>query len=251
MLRRRTARLLVVLAAVCALGAVLPSAFAAGGLSISPAILEHRAAVGNVGSVVVSNTASTSLKITVTPRPWRQARSGAVSPDRSKTLRSVVGVSAKSFTLAPGTKRTVDVRLLRKPSGGALYAAMEVVGKPTKKAPGNGITAQYRIISSLRLTAARARHGVRIGDARVSGKSAVVAVRNTGNTVDPVAGSVRLVGPRGTVNRSIAAVRVLPGGIVDLKLAATSALPKGSYTATISLTQGGAKVASAKRTFRR
>lgn len=247
MLRRLT--LATVVASLA--GAALPSAFAAGGLSISPAILEHRATVGTVGTVVVSNTQSTPLKITVTPRPWRQARSGAVSPNRSKTLRSSVRTSASSFTLAAGAKRSVTIALTRKPSGGALFGALEVVGKPTTKPPGNGITAQYRLISSLRLTAATGRHGVKIGDAKISGKSAIVTVRNTGNTVDPVAGSVRLTGPRGTVNAAIAAVRILPGALVDLKLSATSALPKGSYTATIALTQGGAKVASAKRTFTR
>jgi hypothetical protein len=252
MLRRRLIPAAAIAATAIAVpAAVLPSALAAGGLSISPAILEHRATVGGVGTVVVSNTANTPLKVTVTPRPWRQARSGAVSPNRSKTLRSSVKVSATSFTLAAGTKRNVAVSLTKKPAGGALFGALEVVGKPTTKPTGNGITAQYRLISSLRLTAAKARHGVRIGDARVSGKSAVVAVRNTGNTVDPVAGSVRLVGPRGTLNNAIAAVRVLPGALVDLKLSALSALPKGTYTATISLTQGGAKVATAKRTFKR
>lgn len=244
-------RLLLAVAAVSAMGAALPSAFAAGGLSISPAILEHRATVGPVGTVVVSNTASTPLKVTVTPRPWRQARSGAVSPNRSTTLRSSVKVSAASFTLAAGAKRSVTLSLAKKPSGGSLFGALEVVGAPTSKPSGNGITAKYRLISSLRLTAAKPRHGVRVGDARVSGGSAVVAVRNTGNTVDPVAGSVRLTGPRGTVNATIAAVRVLPGALVDLKLSSTSALPKGTYTATISLTQGGAKVATAKRTFKR
>lgn len=244
-------RLLLAVAAVLLMAAALPPAFAAGGLSISPAILEHRATVGTVGTVVVRNTSSTPLKVTMTPRPWRQARSGAVSPNRSKTLRSSVKVGAASFTLAAGAKRSVPVSLVRKPSGGALFGALEVVGKPTTKPSGSGITAQYRLISSLRLTAARPRHGVRIGDARVSGKAAVVAVRNTGNTVDPVAGTARLTGPRGTVNATIAAVRILPGGLVDLKLSSTSTLPKGTYTATLSLTQGGAKVATAKRTFRR
>jgi hypothetical protein len=62
---------------------------------------------------------------------------------------------------------------------------------------------------------------------------------------------VRLTGPRGTVNASIAAVRVLPGAVVDLMLSSASSLPKGSYTAAISLTQAGHKVASAKRAFRR
>jgi hypothetical protein len=231
--------------------AALPSAFAAGGLSITPAILEHRATPGKAGTVVVANTSNSALKVVVTPRPWRQARSGAVSANRGKTLRAAVGVSAKSFTLAPGTKRAVDVTLRAKPSGGSLFGALEVVGTPTSKPSGNGITAQYRLISSLRLTATTPRRGVRVGDARVSGRSVVVAVRNTGNTIDPITGSARLTGPRGTVNAAIAAVRVLPGAVVDLVLSSTSSLPKGAYTAAISLTQAGHKVASAKRAFRR
>jgi hypothetical protein len=252
MLRRATAtRLLAAVAALTTAGAVLPSAFAAGGLSVSPAILEHIATVGSVGSVTINNTAATALKITVTPRPWNQARSGAVSANRKATLSKDIKVGTRSFVLAAGAQRSVSLSLAHRPSGGALFGALEVMGVPTSKPSGSGITAEYRIISSLRLTAAAPRHGVRIGDARISGKSAVVAVRNTGNTVDPVAGSVRLTGPRGTVNATIAAVRVLPNAIVDLKLSAASKLPKGRYTASVSLSQGGKKVAAAKRSFRR
>jgi hypothetical protein len=251
MTRRRVTRPLLAVAALATTAAVLPSAFAAGGLSISPAVLEHRATVGPVGSVVVSNTASTALKVTVTPRPWIQSRSGAVSPDRRKTLGRDIAVSAKSFTLAAGQRRTVTLKELRRPSGGALFGSLEVIGAPTSRPRTSGIVAKYRLISSLRLTAARPRHGVRIGAARISRRNAVVAVRNSGNTVDAVAGRATLRSARGTIDATIAPVRVLPGATVDLVLTAASRLPKGRWTATVTLTQGGARVATARRAFTR
>jgi hypothetical protein len=103
----------------------------------------------------------------------------------------------------------------------------------------------------VRLTAASAKRTLSIGQARISGGSAVVAVRNTGNTVDPVGGSVKLSGPRGTVNATITAVRILPGATVDLKLAPASKLPKGKWTATVALVQGSKKFPATKRTFNR
>jgi hypothetical protein len=245
-------RTLVLLLAVAAAAlAATPAALGAGGLALTPAVVEHAAKPGAVGTITVDNSSATALKVTVTPRPWIQSRSGAVSPDRRKTLGRDIAVSAKSFTLAAGQRRTVTLKELRRPSGGALFGSLEVIGAPTSRPRTSGIVAKYRLISSLRLTAARPRHGVRIGAARISRRNAVVAVRNSGNTVDAVAGRATLRSARGTIDATIAPVRVLPGATVDLVLTAASRLPKGRWTATVTLTQGGARVATARRAFTR
>ena len=64
-------------------------------------------------------------------------------------------------------------------------------------------------------------------------------VRNAGNTADPVGGSVRITGGGTARNGTATAVRILPGKLVRVKLASTRGLRKGSYSARISLTQGG------------
>jgi hypothetical protein len=248
---KRTTLLSLSAAAALAV-AVTPTAIGAGGLSLSPAVVEHAAKVGSVGTVVVDNSSATPLKITVTPRPWKQALSGAVAPDKKKTLLSQVGVSARSFTLAAGTKKSITLTLKHGPSGGALYGSVDVVGLPTAaaKKKTSGVIPGYRLIGSLRLTPSSKKLSVRVGSAAVKGKSIVVAVRNTGNTIDPVSGRVRISGARGSRTVTVAATKVLPGSIVDLPLGSVKGLPKGSYTAKVSLSQGGKSVASTSKAFK-
>ena len=247
--------LILAIAAAVLAGFALPQALAAGGLSISPAIVEHLAQPGAVGSIEVKNTTSSPLAITVAARPWRQARSGAVAPNRRKKLAQV-RVSAGSFSLAPGARRTVAFTLLRAPAGGSLYGAMEIIGKPPKPKKRSGIVAAYRLVGSMRLNPATARRSlrVRLGAARVTGKGAKraikVALRNAGNTVDPVRGTARISGSRGSRSIAIADRRIVPGATVDLPLGAIRGLAKGRYSARVSLFQAGKPVLTATRRFR-
>ena len=150
-------------------------------------------------------------------------------------------VSAGSFTLAPGARRSVAFRLLRAPAGGSLYGAMEVVGTPPKPKKRTGIVAVYRLVGSLRLNPATARRKLRVSlnSPRVVGTGAKraikAALRNTGNTVDPIRGTARITGSRGSRTLSIAEKRIVPGATIDLELGAVKGLPKGSYRARISL----------------
>lgn len=246
----------LVIAAAALAGVALPQAIAAGGLSISPAIVERPAQPGAAGSIEVKNTTSVPLAIKVAARPWRQARSGAVAPDRRKTLAKQVRVSAGSFTLAPGARRSVSFTLLRAPSGGSLYGAMEVVGTPPKPRRRAGIIAAYRLVGSLRLNPAPAsrRLRVRLGSPRVTGRGAKraiqAALRNTGNTVEPIRGTARVTGSRGSRTISIAAKRIVPGATVDLPLGATRGLAKGSYRVRVSLFQAGKPVLTTTRSLR-
>ena len=56
----------------------------------------------------------------------------------------------------------------------------------------------------------------------------MVAVRNTGNTLDPVGGTVRITGPTAR-NATIPQVSVVPGQVVYLKGGALRGMKPGNY----------------------
>jgi hypothetical protein len=225
------------------------TASAAGGVSVSPAILQTTASAGAAGGATVTNTTSRKLRVTVRARPWRQARSGAVAADRRRTL-SAVRVTASRFTVRAGASRTVSVRLRRVPSRRSLYGALEVVGKPTKKR--KGINVAYRLISSLRFNPSAGRRKLRLvaGSARVRSRRLALKVRNRGNTVDPVSGSVSISGPGGGRSSGITPVAILPGKMIHLRLTSLAGLRRGSYTASVTLMQAGRNRISVTRRFR-
>ena len=76
----------------------------------------------------------------------------------------------------------------------------------------------------------------------------MIPVKNAGNTVDAVSGSVKVKGASGTKNLTVAAVKILPGKTVNLP--AGTKLAKGSYTATVALTQRGKKALSVSKKFK-
>ncbi len=254
-----TSRLFITLLAGTLLAAGLPAtAVAAGGLSMSPPILEKQAQTGSMGAVTITNSSSQAMRVTVTSRPWLQARNGAVTPNRKRNLLREIRPSALAFTLGAGARRAVDVRVLRLPGGGSRYASLEVVGRPPtpKDKKQSGIRAVYRLIGSLRLNPSPQRRKLRLqagGVRRVgtaSRRALVSAVRNAGNTIDPVTGTARISGPGGTRNVTIPSRRILPGALVDVSLGSARGLRPGTYRARISLFQAGRPVATTTRRFR-
>ena len=131
--------------------------------------------------------------MTVNARPWTQSASGVVAPNRRGTLGGVA-VSERRFTLAPGATKDVTVTLSSVPSAGYLYGALEIVGLPTDIAKRKGVVAGYRLVDSLRYNAATATYGLKAGAAKIAGKGTkktlTLSVRNTGNTIAPVTGTV-------------------------------------------------------------
>lgn len=235
-LKRTTLHLGLVAAA--ALGASHAVAFAASGFSMSPSIAQTTAAAGASTSVTVSNSTGKPLKVTVRARPWSQNRSGTVAANRRKRLAGVT-VSATSFTMATGTKRTVGVKLNRLPAAKSLFGALEVVGRPTKTT--KGINVAYRLIPSLRFnpSSSARRISMSAGAAKLASRTVILPVRNGGNTVDPVSGSVSISGGGSGRSGSLRSVRVLPGKTVNFDLTTRRGLRAGSYTATVTLRQGG------------
>lgn len=225
---------------------------AGGGLSVTPAVIERTAVTGDTTSITVVNSSSQTLKISVTPRPWTQSRSGAVAPNRHKTLLSRLGVNVRSFSLPAGGRRTVTMNVKHVPSSGSLYGSIETIGLPTGPKKKNGITAAFRLISTLRLNPPKAKRHltVRAAQLRRSGRAIVLPVKNTGNTVSPISGDVRIKGAQGTRTATVRATPILPGATVNLGLGTTKGLPAGTYTVTIALTQDGKQVLRTTRKLR-
>jgi hypothetical protein len=231
-----------------------PRATAAqGGLAVAPSILETTARRGASGSVTITNSTGRKLRMTSRARPWRQARNGNVAANRSKTLGGV-SVSATRFTLDAGAARTISVTLNRVPSRRSQYGALDVVGKPTRRRKGINVT--YNLVSSLRFnpSAGARRLRLRAGKAKVSGRGAKRAlylqVRNRGNTVDPVGGSADVSGSGGGRSGAISSMRILPGKMINLRLMSLRGMRRGSYSASVTLSQAGRNRVSVTRSFR-
>jgi hypothetical protein len=212
--------------------------------------IDRPAQAGVSDGFKVANHSDKALAITVKARPWTQSSSGAVSPNRRSTLGGV-NVSESEFTLQPGAEKDLSVSLGAVPSAGYLYGALEVVGIPTSAAKAKGIVTGYRLVNAIRYTAATATYGLKAGAAKVSGKGSkktlTLSVRNTGNTVAPVTGTVKIKGALGTKNGTVKSTRILPGKSIAIGLASVSSLRAGSYTATVTLIQNKQKTTLSKK----
>ena len=217
-----------------------------GGLSMMPAFVEHGAQPGALATLTVANRSAKPLAVTVTPRPWVQSATGKVATNRRATLAGV-SVDQASFTLAPGAETQVNATLASAPSAGYLYGALEVVGIPTDASKRKGVVLGYRLVGALRITPAAAKTGLTAGKPKAVQGTAVLPVKSSGNTLDPVSGSIRVKSARGTKNSALAAVKILPGKSINVPLG--TKLAKGSYTATVKLKQRGKTALSVTKKF--
>ena len=245
MVSLKTRRLAVPMVVACA-GVFAGTATAhaqSGGLSVTPAALEHTAKKGTVGSLTLNNTTKEPLKVTVVVRPWRQELFGNVVIDMRTTLSKYVRATSRTFTMGAGAKRPLTFSMLRGTGTGSLYGAVEVNGKPINTAGRKGIIPNYRLISKIRLNApaSKKKYRLRTGGAQVRSGVVVLPVRNLGNTIDPIAATYSISGPSGR-NGTAKAVAALPGKLVGLNLGAAKGMKKGSYTVTAKVTQAGRTV---------
>jgi hypothetical protein len=212
--------------------------------------VDRLAQAGATDTLKVANNSKDALTVTVNARPWTQSSSGVVAPNRRAKLGGVT-VSETSFPLAAGASKVLTVTLGSVPSSGYLFGALEVVGVPADIAKRKGIVAGYRLVDTLRYNAATASYGFKAGAAKVVGKgkakALTLSVRNTGNTITPVSGTVKLKGPLGTKNGAVKATRILPGKSVALTLASLSSVRAGKYTATVTLIQNKQKTSITKK----
>jgi hypothetical protein len=213
------------------------AARATGGLSLSPAVVEQKAAAGPLAPFTVVNRSGSTLAVTVAARPWRQASDGTAQPDRRRTLAGV-SVAQPAFTLAPGQSAPVGVTVSAVPAAGALYGALEVIGLPPGAKQAKGVVLGYRLIGTLRLTPAVPVHALR-ARVKVRRRTLALDVTNRGNTVDPVTADLTLEQPGGTRRPTVRPLRILPGRTVRLF---SSRLRGNSYRLTARLEQGGKRV---------
>jgi hypothetical protein len=251
---------LAAFAAACLLSlaaALAPATASAqrGGLSVDPGILEAPARPGGVGALKVSNTTSRAMRVRLAVRPWRQARSGSVVADRRRVL-GALRPNRRAFWLKPGATRALGLALTRRPKRRSLYGAIEVTGAP-KRRRGGGLRVAYRLVTSLRLFPpprarrfrARPERLFQVGTARRG--ALFLAVRNAGNTIDPIGGRVRITGRGRKLSGTIPAKAILPGATVNLRLARLrGTLPRGRYRLGVRLTQQGRKVGGFRRGIR-
>jgi len=213
------------------------TAHAAGGLSVTPAVLEHTTKVGTVGSMTLNNTTSETLKVTVTVRPWRQQLNGTVIGDMRATLTRYVRATHRAFTIRAGQRRVITLKMYHRPKSGSLYGGVDIFGKPTNTKGRKGIIPQYRIISKLRLNPKRKTYRWRTGAAQIRGGQVILPVRNLGNSIDPIGGSYTISGPSGRSGR-VAPIAAIPGKLIALNLGATRGMKRGRYTIAANVTQG-------------
>ena len=75
----------------------------------------------------------------------------------------------------------------------------------------------------------------------------MLPVKNTGNTIDAVTGSVSVKSALGTKNLTVQAVKILPGNTINIPLG--TKLSKGSATAKVTLNQRGKKALELNKKF--
>ena len=214
-----------------------------GGVSITPASVETTAKRGRVGTITVKNTTRDTMRVTINVRPWIQNRStGTVVLNTKASLSPYVRASPQTFTLKAGERR-VSVNMRRMTASGSLYAGFQVFAKQAKPKR-TGIIPQWDLRGKMRLNPSRKNPNLRIGATDVVGRgnnrSLILAVRNTGNTLDPVGGTVRITGPTAR-NATIPAVGIVPGQVVYLKGGALRGMRGGNYTGKWTVTIGGKK----------
>jgi hypothetical protein len=236
-----------------AIGAV--AAQYSGGVSISPGIFEHLATRGKLGVVQVSNTTHGSMSVRIALRPWLQARSGEVSPNRHASL-GAVGLTPSSFTLGAGATQSVRLSLSSTPAQRSLYGGLELIALPSSRVK-QGINVGYRVVSSLRLDPPKgeqrfhATAGGLVEQGAIGHGTLLLPVSNTGNTIAPIGGSVSISGSGHSLRSTAREKVIVPGQTVNVPLTELpGSLPRGSYTVSVRLTQGGHGIGTVTRTIK-
>ena len=228
------------------------AAAAQGGLAVTPSILETTARRGASGSVTITNSTGRRLRMTVRARPWRQARNGDVARQPVADARQRL---AQRDALHARVRRAAQRRASRSAAcrrAGSQYGALDVVGKPTRRR--KGINVAYNLISSLRFNPTSSARRLRLGAGR-----AIVAGRGSKRALVPPGPQPRQHGrPRGRqrgrerVRRRPQPARSArcgscPARWINLKLIGLSGMRRGSYTASVTLSQAGRNIISVTR----
>ena len=200
MVSLKTRRLAVPVVVACAgvLAGASPRAFADGGLSVTPAVLEHTAQARQRRLVHARTT-----------RPRRRCgdrHGAAVAPaaqrqrDRRparERCRATSRATTRPFTIGAGAKRPVSFRMVRARRRRLALRRVEVVRQADQhQGPqGHHPAVPDDLLDAPQRAAPRRSTSCKTGAApRCAPASLVLPVRNLGNTIDPVAGTYTLSG---------------------------------------------------------
>jgi hypothetical protein len=76
-------------------------------------------------------------------------------------------------------------------------------------------------------------------------------VSNTGNTIDPIGGSVSISGAGHSLRSTAREKVIVPGQTVNVPLTELpGSLPRGSYTVSVGLSEGGHGIGTVTRTIK-
>ena len=251
MVSLKTRRLAVPMVVACA-GVFAGSTTAhaqSGGLSVTPAALEHTAKRGTVGSLTLNNTTKETLKVTVTVRPWRQELFGNVVIDTRTTLSKYVRATStvlhdrrgrqasRVLQDAPRHRQRLALRRRRRrrqahqhqgPQGHHPELPPDLEDPPQRAASKKQVPPAWPAAP-------------RSAPASSSSRSATSATRST-RSPPPT----RSPAPRGR-SGTAKAIAALPGKLVGLNLGAARGMKKGRYTVTAKVTQAGRTVNASPR----
>jgi hypothetical protein len=162
----------------------------------------------------------------------------------------------RAFRLGPGATRAVGLSLAALPARRSLYGAIEVTGAPLRPG-GKGVRVAYRLITSLRLFPPAGARVFRASPQRLfqfgstSRGALFLAVKNAGNTIDPIGATLRISGRGRTLRNEVPPKTILPGSTVNLRLARLrGTLPPGRYRVGVRLTQAGHRAGGLRRGVR-
>jgi hypothetical protein len=195
------------------------------------------------------------MSVRIALRPWLQARSGEVSPNRHSSL-GAVGLSPSSFTLGAGATQSVHLSLSSTPAQHSLYGGLELIALPSTRVK-QGINVGYRVVSSLRLDPPKGEQrfhatvGGLVEQGAIGHGTLLLPVSNTGNTIAPIGGSVSISGSGHSLRSTAREKVIVPGQTVNVPLTELpGSLPRGSYTVSVRLTQGGHGIGTVTRTIK-
>ena len=217
----------MVFACLGVLGAA-EAAHAAGGLSVTPAILERRARTGQRRLAHAQqhdqrDAAGDGQRAAVAAGAQRQGD----RPTRARPSTATCARRAARSRSAPARRCPSTSGWCGAPESGSLYGNVDILGKPTRTKGRKGIIPQYRLISSLRLHPRKKTHQAAHG----RGPGPQPHVRPAGpqprqHDRSRSAGTYRLSGP-GSRSGSFKSVSVVPGKLVAIGLTSTSRLQEG------------------------
>ena len=119
---------------------------------------------------------------------------------------------------------------------------------PTDAAKRKGVVLGYRLVGAIRIIPAAPKYPITAGNVKASRATAVIPIKNGGNTIDAGLGSVKVKGAAGTKNLRSRPCRSCPASRSTCRPARSS--PRAPTPPRVALTQRGKKALSVTKKFK-